>query len=75
MNKIKDLIHSFSHISFEYTYREYNKETDMLSKDALQEQEGSIIYQIFQNSKMYEYGLIKLYKETDRVPYISNFHA
>jgi hypothetical protein len=42
--RTKDLIKKFQAISFHHIYREFNKEADQLSKQALLEYEGKITY-------------------------------
>jgi ribonuclease HI len=42
--RIKDLIKSFNLVSFEHIYRNFNMDADLLSKQALGEPEGSIIF-------------------------------
>jgi ribonuclease HI len=42
--RIRDLNKNFSSINFSHIYRDYNKEADLLSKQALQMQEGKIAY-------------------------------
>jgi ribonuclease HI len=48
-SRIKELIKPFQEISFEHIYREYNKEADLLSKQALWEPEGRITYYKWDN--------------------------
>jgi ribonuclease HI len=43
-DRIRELTKSFSTISFSHIYREQNKEADLLSKKAIQMQEGKITY-------------------------------
>jgi hypothetical protein len=47
--RIKELIKHFQEISFQHIFREYNKEADLLSKQALQEPEGRITYYKWEN--------------------------
>jgi ribonuclease HI len=42
--RTKDLIKKFQYISFHHLYREFNKEADKLSKEALLVPEGKITY-------------------------------
>jgi ribonuclease HI len=42
--RIKELIKNFQEISFAHIFREFNKEADFLSKQAIQEPEGRITF-------------------------------
>jgi hypothetical protein len=48
-DRIKLLIKDFQDISFNHVYREYNSEADFLSKLALKETSGKIIYYQWEN--------------------------
>jgi hypothetical protein len=43
-DRIRDLSKAFRTINFTHIYRDINKEADILSKKALQMQEGKIVY-------------------------------
>jgi ribonuclease HI len=43
-DRIRELQSTFRKINFTHIYREHNKEVDLLSKSALQKQEGKITY-------------------------------
>jgi ribonuclease HI len=43
-DRIRDLIKNFRAINFSHIYRELNREADLLSKKAIQQQEGKITY-------------------------------
>jgi ribonuclease HI len=44
MSKIRQLSGKFQHLKAQHIYREYNKEVDQLSKQALQLEEGVLFY-------------------------------
>lgn len=63
MKKVRGLIRSFANISFHHIYSEYNQDADALSKVAIQDVEGHIIYQTFQDDGVkVEEGNIQLYQ-------------
>jgi ribonuclease HI len=60
-NRIRDLIKNFREISFAHIYREYNREADLLSKQAIQKPEGKISYYTWVDGKEGPTMFINLY--------------
>jgi ribonuclease HI len=60
-DRIKVLINDFQDISFNHVYREYNSEADYLSKMALKEPSGKIIYYQWINGKEGPKNSLNLY--------------
>jgi ribonuclease HI len=50
-DRIRDLIKNFREISFTHIYRDFNREADLLSKQAIQQQEGKISYYTWVDGK------------------------
>ena len=59
--RIKDFVHTFTEINFQHIYREFNQATYYLSKVALREHEGFIIFQLFQNNSLLGQRRIQIY--------------
>ena len=58
---IQELLYGFLHVDIQHTYREYNEEVDLLSKQALLLEEGKIFLNVFGGKELVSEHILNVF--------------